>query len=225
VTTLGTHAYFRSDPVGSWRWYLTRFARVPGAAPNAAHRALVDLERWHGERGGPFLLVTQNVDVLHERAGSGALVKVHGSADRVRCDREGCEHGAPTGSLPRSEVDLARFLAAPGPDTLPRCPACGSVLRQHVLWFDEYYHSHADCQFERVLDAAATAALVLFVGTSFAVGVTEAVVSGARRSRAAAFSIDPSEAPPPRGVVPLRAAAEELLPRALAALGPTPSAG
>lgn len=218
VTTLGTHAFFRQDPVGSWRWYLTRFARVPDARPNAAHLALVDLERWHQGRGGDFLLVTQNVDALHERAGTRALVKVHGSADRVRCDRDGCVHGAPAGSLPRASVDLERFLADPCEATLPRCPACAAPLRQHVLWFDEYYHSHADYRFARVLDAAHAADLVLFVGTSFSVGVTDAVLGAARAARATVLSIDPGGHAPPRGVTPLAAPAEELLATVVAAL-------
>jgi NAD-dependent deacetylase len=219
VTTLGTHAFFRRDPVGSWRWYLTRFARVPDARPNAAHAALADLERWHAGRGGAFLLVTQNVDVLHERAGTRALVKVHGSADRVRCDRDGCVHGAPSGSLPRDGVDLERFLADPCEATLPRCPVCATALRQHVLWFDEYYHSHADYQFARVLDAGHAADLVLCVGTSFSVGVTDAVLQAARASGTSVLSIDPGGHPPPRGVTALAAPAETLLPAVLRELG------
>src|SRR5581483_5539734 len=113
VTELGTRAYFEEDPVGSWRWYLQRFDRVLEAEPNAAHRALVDLERWQVARAGDFLLVSQNVDTLHERAGSTRLVKVHGSADLVRCARTGCVHGAPRGTLPRDRFELAPFRAEP----------------------------------------------------------------------------------------------------------------
>jgi NAD-dependent deacetylase len=216
VTTLGTFAYFEEDPVGSWRWYISRFEKVVDAKPNAAHDALVALERRQVALGGDFLLVTQNVDTLHERAGSSALVKVHGSADRVRCPVRGCRFGAPSGSLPRSEVDLASFLADPREATLPRCPACGSVLRQHVLWFDETYGSHADYRFRRVLQAAESADRVLFVGTSFSVGATEAVLELARRSGADVLSIDPGAHSAPSRVRTLRAAAEVVLPDAVA---------
>lgn len=220
VTTLGTFAYFEDDPVGSWRWYLERFDGVLAARPNAAHRALVAIEARFAALGAPFLLATQNVDPLHERAGSSGLVKVHGSADRVRCTTRGCAHAAPLGSLPRPEAALAAFRRAPGEATLPRCPGCGGLLRQHVLWFDERYDSHADYQFHRVLAAADAASAVLFVGTSFAVGATDAVLSLARRRGAALRSIDPSPSPPPRGVTPHRAPAEGVLPAAVEAFAP-----
>ena len=95
VTTMGTNEFFEQDPVESWRWYLTRFAKVFDARPTPAHRALVALERRQMARGPRFLLVTQNVDTLHEDAGSKELVKVHGSAARARCTRPGCANAAP----------------------------------------------------------------------------------------------------------------------------------
>ena len=79
VTELGTNRYFEEDPAGSWTWYTSRFDMVLEKQPNPAHHALAAIERWQVARGGRFLLVTQNVDPLHERAGSERLVKVHGS--------------------------------------------------------------------------------------------------------------------------------------------------
>lgn len=220
ITELGTLRYFLEDPAGSWRWYLSRFDRVLTAVPNAAHLSLAALERWHEARGGAFLLVTQNVDTLHELAGSRSLVKVHGSADRVRCSRDGCQHGAPAGSLPRELADLAAFRANPVADALPRCPACGAILRQHVLWFDEYYHGHDDYQFGRVEQAARTMDLVLFVGTSFSVGVTDLFLQNALWRRVPAFVVDPGAAPlPAAGVTRLAWPAEALLPATLGVLG------
>ena len=83
VTELGTYRYFRQDPVGSWSWYLRRFDAVQGARPNPAHKALTAIEEWQLARGGEFRLITQNIDTLHEAAGSVNLIKVHGTADRV----------------------------------------------------------------------------------------------------------------------------------------------
>jgi NAD-dependent deacetylase len=220
LTELATRAYFTADPVGSWRWYLQRFDRALGAEPNPAHHALAQLERWQLARGGELLLVTQNVDPLHERAGSTRLVKVHGSADRVRCSRTGCAHGAPAGSLPRDDGALAAFRERPGLDTVPRCPACGALLRQHVLWFDEHYQEHRDYQLARVLASAERATLVLFAGTSFSVGITDLLLQTARRRAADLFAVDPS---PPTWVPPglrfLVAPAERLLPAAMLRLG------
>lgn len=219
VTELGTRQFFEEDPVGSWRWYTERFDRVFDARPNPAHHAIAELERWQLGRGAPFLLVTQNVDTLHEAAGSVEMVKVHGSADRVRCSRRGCALGAPRGSLPRQSVDLEAFRREPALAHLPRCPQCGALLRQHVLWFDETYDEHDDYQLPRVLAAASEAAVVLFVGTSFSVGITDLLVGSAWRTGAASFAVEPNA--PARstpGVRFLRAPAEDLLPAVVAAL-------
>lgn len=217
VTTLGTNAYFEHDPVGSWRWYLTRFGGLAGKEPNPAHRALADLERVTTGQGRSFLLVTQNVDTLHEMAGSTELVKVHGSADRVRCAQKGCVNAAPRGSLPRADFDVRPFLAHPAIENIPRCPACNGLLRQHVLWFDEYYTGHEDYQFARVQRAMLRAGVVLFVGTSFSVGVTDNILS-ATLGRAPVWSIDPSGESPDRAVRVIAAKAEVVLPEVVAAL-------
>lgn len=212
VTELGTFRYFQQDPVGSWSWYLSRFSKVLDAEPNAAHRALVDLERWQLQRGR-FTLISQNVDTLHEAAGQRQLVKVHGSADRIRCPRQGCPHGAPEGSLPRSDFDVDAFIAQPDEARLPRCPRCGDILRQHVLWFDEYYGEHRDYQWPRVQEAAWSADLMLFVGTSFSVGVTDLFLRQGLGRGIPQVSIDPSGAPSPiAGLEILTARAETLLP-------------
>ena len=207
VTELGTVRYFRQEPAGSWQWYLGRFEKVLAAQPNAGHRALVELERWQLARGGKFLLVTQNIDPLHERAGSKELVKVHGSAEKVRCSGQGCRLGAPDGWIARAEVDLTAFLANPIDANVPRCPECGALLRQHVLWFDEYYNGHNDYQWTRVLAAAASAELVIFAGTSLSVGVTQLVHEAALERGVPAFSIDPAAQALP-GVVAVPVAAE-----------------
>lgn len=225
VTTMGTYRFFRQDPVESWRWYLSRFDKVLGKKPNPAHRALVALEQWQRGRGGRFTLVTQNIDTLHEEAGARDFVKVHGTADRIRCPRAGCEHGAPRGSLPRSDFDVEAFRRAPSPDHLPRCPACDEVLRQHVLWFDEFYGEHDDYQWERVQEAATTMDLLLFVGTSFSVGVTDLFARQGLMSRIPVLSIDPGNtAPPYSGINNLAAPAEKLLPALCDRLGATASA-
>ena len=220
VTELGTNRYFEEDPAGSWEWYTSRFDMVLDKQPNPAHFALAAIERWQIARGGRFLLVTQNVDPLHERAGSERLVKVHGSADRVRCSRHGCVHGAPSASLPRSGIDMRSFDAEPVAANVPRCPACGALLRQHVLWFDELYDEHRDYQWERVLHAAQSMDLCLFVGTSFSVGVTDLFLHGGLTARRPVFAIDPSAGESPhRRVTLLREPSETLLPAVCEWLG------
>jgi len=224
---MATVATFHRDPGAQLSWYFERFAALATARPNAGHLALARLEPWIEARGNRFLLVTQNIDTLHEQAGSRRLIKVHGTADRLRCGRPGCPLGAPEGSIPIDQVDVAGFRERPEPSRLPRCPRCSSPLRAHVLFFDEYYDDHRDYRFDEVEAAAETAALILFVGTSFAVGVTSLMVQAGSRRRLPMFSIDPNDARLP-AVVPMHriaAPAESLLPIVLEGLGDGPGEG
>ncbi len=162
-------------------------------------------------------MVTQNIDTLHEAAGSRSLVKVHGTSDRLRCTRPGCSHAAPAGSVPRTDVDLETFRRNPGDETLPRCPECNALLRAHVLFFDEYYEEHRDYRVREVLAAAEQADLLVFVGTSFSVGITDLLLRAAYQRQTPAFSIDPagSRAPAYYRVNAIEEPAESVLPDAI----------
>jgi len=218
VTEMATLRFFRRDPVRSWQWYRQRFVTALRAKPNAAHFALAELERWHRGRGGQFLLVTQNIDTLHEQAGSAELVKVHGSADRVRCSNPQCRFGS-IETIAVADVDFSAFDREPRLDAVPRCPQCHSLMRPHVLWFDEMYTDHTDYRWSSVMDACDRMGLVLAVGTSFSVGVTDWVGSAAERRSVPMFIVDPGAAPALAGrrVTHVREKAEELLPAVAAA--------
>ena len=219
VTELGTFRFFQRDPVGSWQWYRQRFRTALGAKPNAAHFALAALERWHRDRGGEFLLVTQNIDTLHEQAGSLEFAKVHGSADRARCSNPRCPSGS-TETVAVTDLDFGAFEREPRLEAIPRCPRCHGLMRPHVLWFDEMYTGHVDYRWSTVTKACDRIGLVLAVGTSFSVGVTELVALAASQRRAPMFIVDPSAAPGPSGLhaVHVREKAEELLPAVAATL-------
>jgi NAD-dependent deacetylase len=111
---------FHADPALVWRFYSERREAALAAQPNAGHRALVEVERRMGEH---FLLVTQNVDGLHRRAGSERLVELHGRLLGTRCSR--C-------SRPETPDETAYPEG-----TLPRCERCGEALRPAVVWFGE----------------------------------------------------------------------------------------
>jgi NAD-dependent deacetylase len=214
ITEMATLRYFTADPVGAWRWYRERFLRVLAARPNQAHHALVTLERWQALRRRDFLLVTQNIDTLHERAGSTRVVKVHGSAARCRCADPACRLGA-VESMAFDAVDFTEFDRDPRVGAIPSCSECGALVRPHVLWFDELYVSHADYQWHVVDAAAARIQLLICVGTSLAVGVTSFLQSAAANAGVPVFLVDPGERPRDahRSMVHLRAKAEELLPQ------------
>jgi NAD-dependent deacetylase len=140
---LATPEAFARDPGLVWRWYAWRRAIVERAEPNAGHRALAGFER----RVPDFALVTQNVDGLHQRAGSSRVLELHGNIMRTRCSRDG--------------NPVERW--ADGSDLPPLCPACGAPLRPDVVWFGEPLPAAA-------LDAAWRAAgaceVFLSIGTS-----------------------------------------------------------
>ncbi len=140
---------FRADPDLVWRFYSERREQVLQCEPNEAHRALVALERFLLPRGR-FLLVTQNVDGLHQRAGSRAVLPIHGSLLRTRCSSDVC---------PTQPFDDEKSYK----NGAPRCPQCGSWLRPDVVWFGEYL----DPEMERQARLAiADCDLFLAVGTS-----------------------------------------------------------
>ena len=211
---MATLQFFRRDPVQQWQWYLKRFDGVHGAQPNAAHHAITRIEQAVVSRGNRFQLITQNIDGLHYAAGTHNLIEIHGAARKVRCSRGGCVHGAPHGSLPFDDAAFTAFRERATLENLPRCPSCSALLRAHVLWFDEYYDEHDDYQMRAAQESMVGASAIVFVGTSFSVGITAAALDAARRSRAHTWAIDPHlrSAPVPAMVL-ISQPAEQFLPR------------
>jgi len=157
---VATPEAFARDPLTVQRFYDRRRRQLlaPGGEPNPAHRALAELERrWPGE----VLVVTQNIDDLHERAGSVNLIHMHGELLKARCTACEAVHGW--------REDLARAHA---------CPACGrpDALRPHVVWFGEM-----PLALERIDEALGRCALFLAVGTSGQVYPAAGFVAEVRR--------------------------------------------
>jgi len=142
---------FRRDPEKVWRFYAPRFGMLAEAEPNPAHRALADLER----RGLLQAVVTQNIDLLHERAGSRNVIEVHGSIRTSTCP-------ACRARYPLAEV-LELLDAGAG---VPRCTRCDAVVKPDVVFFDEFLPREA---IDRAYALAERAALLLVVGSSLEV--------------------------------------------------------
>ncbi|HEX6639668.1 MAG TPA: NAD-dependent deacylase [Thermoanaerobaculia bacterium] len=135
---LATPAAFKRDPGLVWEWYEWRRGLIREAKPNAAHEALARLT--------DAVIVTQNVDGLHARAGSADIVELHGNIFRVRCTREGDRrlHEEPFDGLP------------------PHCE-CGALLRPDVVWFGEALPHDG---IAHAVGSIHAADLVLVIGTS-----------------------------------------------------------
>ena len=169
---LATPEAFSQDPDTVWRFYAWRREKAAAAEPNGAHTALADLER----RREDFLLVTQNVDGLHERAGSRRVVRLHGSLWRLRCVNEGKE-------AEDLRVDLGELP--------PRC-ACGAMLRPGVVWFGEALPQEA---IDTAARAAGEARVVLVAGTSGLVYPAAGLPEIARAAGAYVVEINPERTP------------------------------
>ena len=170
IEDIATPEGFQRDPALVHRFYNERRAQLAGVQPNAAHLALAELEAaWPGE----FLLVTQNVDDLHDRAGSRNLLHMHGELKKVRCAR------------------CARVFPWPGDtsEAMP-CPACGArpALRPHIVWFGEM-----PLELERIGAALKRCGLFLAIGTSGNVYPAAGFVAGVGpRARTIELNLEPS---------------------------------
>jgi NAD-dependent deacetylase len=183
---MATVAMFEREPEQVWRWYLARFGRSTAAEPNAAHHALVALERALGER---FHLITQNIDGLHHKAGASRerTYCIHGEAAYVRC-ADGC---TPTlRPLPVAGHADPRVPLSARELTALRCPGCGGWLRPHVLWFDEYY-DELYYRADSALAAARRADLLLVVGTTGATSLPARIGELSRARGIAIVDVDP----------------------------------
>jgi NAD-dependent protein deacetylase/lipoamidase len=143
---------FRSDPAAFWRFYAERFATLGGKHPNGAHHALVAMER----SGTLDAVITQNIDMLHRKAGTRELVEVHGSI--ARCSCPGCGE-----EVSREEV-TARLRA--GAEEFPRCGLCGQALKPQVVLFGEMLPTEA---LDRAHELCEAADLLLCIGSSLEV--------------------------------------------------------
>lgn len=169
VEEVATPEAFARNPDLVQRFYDARRRQLQEVEPNAAHFALARLEReWRGE----VLLVTQNVDDLHARAGSQALVAMHGELRKARCQACGAIHPWETDLEPR-----------------PPCLACGErTLRPHIVWFGE-----EPLEMPRIFEAVARCGLFLSIGTSGIVYPAAGLVAAAPRSaRTVEVNLEPS---------------------------------
>jgi NAD-dependent deacetylase len=147
----GSLGAFREDPAKVWRFYAPRFSMLTEAEPNSAHRALAELERL----GLLQAVVTQNIDLLHERAGSENVVEVHGSIRTSTCPGCGARY-------PLAEV-LDLIDQGEG---APACGQCGALLKPDVVFFDELLPAEP---IQRAHELAEQAGLLLVVGSSLEV--------------------------------------------------------
>lgn len=173
ATELATPQAFRHDPILVWEFYNWRREVIAACQPNPAHKTIALME----QQVPDFTLITQNVDGLHQRAGSHNILALHGNIWRVRCTA--CDYSAQDHRTPLPELP-------------PRCLACGSFLRPDVVWFGEALPGDV---LEAAWDASARAGLMLVVGTSALVQPAASLPLVAQQHGARLVEINPEETP------------------------------
>lgn len=225
---LATWEKFNEMPHELWRWYQYRWGICRKAEPNPGHYALAELESLIPDG---FTLVTQNIDGLHQRAGTNAknLHEVHGNIHHMRCDEriEGaCLHNVNLCDENNRQRAQATVQMTPVPqenendETLPVCRSCGVRQRPKILWFDECYN---ECFFQNntAMKAVENCDVLLVVGTQLTTNLPSQMVNAGRlNSKTLVVRIDPLldfDDGSMTGMLHLQAKSGEALPKIVAA--------
>lgn len=200
VAEIATAKALVERPGEVWRLFGAVRTSALAARPNAAHAAIAALEHRLGA-GATFTLVTQNIDGLHQRAGSRNVIEIHGSAFRTRCSSDACD------LQPFDDED-------PHPGSAPTCPRCGRCLRPDVVLFEEAISGGAEWQVKRALRDCD---LFVAAGTSGTVSPASNFVRGAEfaGARTVLVNLEPMRPRNPAYDEEYLGRAEELLPALL----------
>ena len=169
---LATYEAYVRRPGFVWSWYEHRFGAAAAASPNPAHTAIAELERLLPQ----VSVVTQNIDGLHQRAGSSDVIELHGSMFRFKC-------------LSGRHTGFVRHDFAAQNEKPPRCPQCGEWLRPDVVWFGEALPSDA---IDRAQALSAACDVMLVVGTSGVVYPAAALPLLAAEAGATVIDVNPA---------------------------------
>ncbi len=155
---IATFAFFSRHPLEVLEWYKERQHAIKQVKPNAGHYAITDIEKWATKHQKKFLVVTQNIDNLHQRAGTVNVAEIHGNIFEFRCSS--------TFSIDKHVLEIER-LDLDNVENLDNlvCRTCGSYLRPNVLWFDEIYDNRF-FDINKSLNHFKKSDLVFVVGTT-----------------------------------------------------------
>lgn len=186
---MATYEMFRKNPYEVWQWYIYRRGICNEAKPNKGHIAIVKMEDYFKER---FLLITQNVDGLHIRAGNSIekTWEIHGNINRMRCSME-CSNENYKIPLLLQTTDKNRILREEEKKLL-RCPKCSAKTRPHILWFDESYNEEY-YRFESAISASQRLDLLIVIGTTGATALPDIIIRTVIKREKPVIMIDPYE--------------------------------
>jgi len=188
---LATPRAFSNNPKLVWEWYDWRRQLIAKKEPNPGHKTLAQWENLFPS----FTVVTQNIDGLHQKAGSKKVMELHGNIWKLRCTEKGTileDHTSPLKDIP------------------PTCPKCGALLRPHVVWFGEALDMDL---LNQAIALSSKADLMLVIGTSALVYPAASIPMTAKESGVKIIEINPESTPlTPHAEVSLRGKAGDVLP-------------
>lgn len=191
-TQLATPEAFARNPKLVWDWYEWRRELRRNTQPNAGHYALAAMEKFFAR----LVIITQNIDGLHQLAGSSDVIELHGNLQRNQCSRE--------------HIVIDRATAYPTAEGLLACPRCGAHLRPDVVWFGEPLPHAA---LARAITEATQCEVFFVIGTSGVVEPAASLPRYAKRAGAFLVEINPEETPlSPMADVVLRGQSGKILP-------------
>jgi len=194
---LATPEAFARDPLLVWEWYDWRRNLMFSKQPNAGHEVLAAWETAFDD----FSLITQNIDGLHDRAGSRRIIELHGNIWKLRCTREGT---------------ISENLEAPLSEMPPHCVHCGALMRPHVVWFGEPLDPDV---IRQAAHQSAGCEVMFVVGTSAVVHPAASLPLTALESGATVVEINPEPTPLSSSVqFSIRGSSGDILPEIDAAL-------
>ena len=165
---LATIEAFYNDPELVWEWYNERRTNIFSAKPNLGHKAIVDLENY-----ADVVVLTQNIDGLHQRAGSSRVLELHGSIIRIKC----------------TVCDFMGEITT-GFDQIPPLCKCGNILRPDVVWFGEPLPQDV---WRQAVIHASNCDLMVIVGTSLVVSPANTLPIYAKQNNAFLIEVNPEE--------------------------------
>lgn len=166
---LATIDAFYRDPKLVWEWYEDRRKNILEAKPNAGHIAIADLEK-----NKKVIVLTQNIDGLHQRAGSSNVLELHGSIIRIKCIKCNFED-----EIQSSFSDLP-----------PKCGNCGSILRPDVVWFGEALPQDV---WQKAIDYSSSCDVMIITGTSLVVSPANTLPLYAKQNGAMLIEVNPEK--------------------------------
>jgi len=167
---LATIDAFNEDPKLVWEWYEDRRKNILASKPNPGHKAIADLEKYK-----QVIVLTQNIDGLHQRAGSSRVLELHGSIIRIKC----------------TACDFVDDIKKKFEEIPPKCK-CGNILRPDVVWFGESLPQNV---WQEAIKHANSCDVMIICGTSLVVSPANTLPMYAKQNNASLIEVNPEETP------------------------------